>query len=206
MNQVKQYLAKQKQLRNESPKQKAKKVLARGDDLMFGIAPKDQEYIAQALYQAIILNKKNGKRVSLCVPILDIDQIDLDSLIVKGSTCEALAKRTGNKKTDHNASLADVYSHYGMVYLVTEDHEMLNTTLKIEEIEKEVIKEVTKEVIREVEKEVIKEVKTIQNKASGIKEKDILKALDNTSHTMSKTLQKNVVESVLTHLRKELKL
>ena len=190
MNQVKQYLAKQKQLRNESPKQKAKKVIARGDDLMFGIAPKDQEYIAQALYQAIILNKKNGKRVSLCVPILDIDQIDLDSLIVKGSTCEALAKRTGNKKTDHNASLADVYSHYGMVYLVTEDHEMLNTTLKIEE----------------VEKEVIKKVKTVQTKASGIKEKDILKALDNTIHTMSKTLQKNVVESVLTQFRKELKL
>lgn len=51
-----------------------------------------------------------------------------------------------------------------------------------------------------------KEVKTVQTKASGIKEKDVLKALDNTSHTMSKTWQKDVVEAVLTQFRKELKL
>jgi hypothetical protein len=60
--------------------------------------------------------------------------------------------------------------------------------------------------VREVEKEVIKEVKTVQAKASGIKEKDILKAIENTKHAMSKVWQPATVESILNHFLKEIKL
>jgi hypothetical protein len=188
MNQLKQIQSQLKKHKNESLKQKAKKITAKGEDLMFGISPKDQEYIAQALYQAIILNKKQGQRISLCVPILDIDKIDLESLMIAGTTCEALAKRTGERVSKHSSSLPDIYNHYGMVYLVTENHQMLNTTLEV----------------KEVEKEVIKEVKTIQTKATGIKEKDIIKAIENTRHKMRKEWQFDVVEAVLDEFKKQI--
>lgn len=190
MNQVAHIKSQYKKVKKESAKTKAKRFAKAGLDIYFGISETDKQFLAESLHQALLLNKKEGVGISLCVPIFDITKIDLDTLIIEGTTNEALAKRTGKQIKPHKASLADLYNHYGMAYLITENHEMLNVNLKV----------------KEVEKEVIKEVKTVQTSATGIKPKEIKKAIDNTLHAMSKKWQRDVVESVLGELSKQLKL
>ncbi len=182
MNQIKKYISEQKKLKKESAKTKAKKFIANGGDITFGISKEDQEHLLKSINQALIL-KEHGEIISLCVPILEIDKFDLKTMMVEGHTCDALAKRVGKRVKKQPVSLADIHNHYGMVYLVTEEHKMVNVDLEVKEIK--------------VEKEIIKIEKT--------NSKDILKAINNTTHKMSKTWQADAVKAILDEFLTQLK-
>lgn len=157
-------------------------------DWKFGQSEEDLAKMANILYQAVVLAKQ-GEQLSLVLPYCDLKQIDLDVMQFTGTTNDNLAKRLGKKPTEIRSSLPELVATYGDVHIMTKDGRILGSDLEV----------------REIEKEVIKEVKTVQS-SSGIKPKEILKAVDNTKHTMSKVWEKTVVEAVLTHFLKEIKL
>jgi hypothetical protein len=157
-------------------------------DWKFGQTEEDLKKMASVLYQAVVLAKQ-GQKLSLVLPYCNISKIDLDLLQFSGTTNQFLAKKLGVDPLDTRSSLPELVNTYGKVHIMTEDGKVLGSDLEI----------------REVEKEVIKEIKTVQS-SSGIKPKDILKAIDNTCHQMSKTFQKDTVEAILNEFKKQLKI
>lgn len=189
MNQVKDMITKLKIAKKTTSWAKIQRAKSIPDyDWKFNQSEEDLKKMASTLHQAMILAKK-GQELSLVLPYCDINKIDLDLLQFSGKTNGFLAKKLGIDPLETRSSLPELINTYGKVFIMTEDGKVLGSDLEI----------------REVEKEVIKEVKTVQS-SSGIKPKDILKAIDNTSHQMSKTFQKDMVQLILTEFRKQLKI
>jgi hypothetical protein len=147
----------------------------------FGQSEEDLAKMASVLYQAVVLAKQ-GQKLSLVLPYCNISKIDLDLLQFSGTTNQFLAKKLGVDPLDTRSSLPELVNTYGKVHIMTEDGKVLGSDLEI----------------REVEKVVEKEVKTTT--------RDLIRAIDNTSHQMSKTFQKDTVEAVLNELKKQLKI
>jgi hypothetical protein len=129
---------------------------------------------------------KQGKKVQVLVPLCMAEKIRIDWLYVLGHEHQASAKLNKRQPAESVASLAKLLKETGFVCFADENGIPYSKKTNV------------------IERVVEKEVKTIQTKASGIKEKDILKAIENTRHKMSKEWQFDVVNSVLTELRKQI--
>lgn len=150
----------------------------------------DPEIRKELTYQAELALEalKQGKKVQLLIPLSVATKIRTDWLYVLGHEHEMSAKFNNRQPAESVASLAKLVKETGFVCFADENGLPYSRHTNI------------------IEKVVEKEVKTVQTKASGIKEKDLIKAMDNVKHSMSKVWQPSTVENILNELKKELKL
>jgi hypothetical protein len=123
---------------------------------------------------------KQGKKVQVLIPLCIAEKIRPDWLYVLGHEHIASATLYNRKPAESVASLAKLLKETGFVCFADENGLPYSKATNV------------------VEKVVEKEVKTTT--------RDLIRAIDNTSHQMSKTFQKDTVEAILNEFRKQVKI